>query len=281
MERLDDIPAVRRQLRQWRDAGERVALVPTMGNLHEGHLALVEAARAQCPRVVVSIFVNPLQFGPGEDFDRYPRTEEQDARRLEALGVDGLFLPEERVLYPRGRETVTRIHVPGVSEGLCGAARPGHFDGVATVVAKLFNIVGPDVAVFGRKDYQQLCVIRRMVADLDLPVEVVGVPTVREADGLAMSSRNAYLSPEQRRRAPALHRVLVESAERLRAGEPVASVEAAASAALAEAGLEPEYVAVRRAGDLARPAPGEARVILAAARLGRARLIDNLAVEND
>ena len=274
------IQDIRSRVRQWQAAGERVALVPTMGNLHEGHLRLVDRARELADRVVVSIFVNPIQFGPGEDLDSYPRTESQDADKLRERGADLLFLPDEAELYPNGREGLTLVHVPGLTEELCGASRPGHFDGVTTVVAKLFHIVGPDVAVFGRKDYQQLAVIRRMVSDLDFPAAIEGAPTVREADGLAMSSRNAYLDADQRRRAPRLYETLQAAARQLEQGREPAGVENDALQALEAAGFEPEYVSVRRAHDLS-PAGADDRqlVILAAARLGKARLIDNLEVE--
>jgi len=271
------IAGVRRRVAAWRAAGERIAFVPTMGNLHRGHLRLMEWARERAGRVVASIFVNPLQFGPGEDFERYPRTLEADAQQLRAQGIDLLFAPAEQELYPRGREGMTRVEVPSLSELLCGASRPGHFTGVATVVAKLFNIVQPDLALLGEKDYQQLLVIRRLVADLNLPVAVEGVPTVREADGLAMSSRNAYLDSAARAVAPRLYRTLCEMAERLQGG-PVgySELERWGMERLREAGFEPEYVAILRAADLDAPAPGERPlVILAAARLGAARLIDN------
>ncbi len=273
------IAALRAQRRAWRGAGESLALVPTMGNLHAGHLRLVERARQEADRVAVSIFVNPLQFGPGEDLDAYPRTLEQDQERLQAAGADLLFAPAERELYPRGREGLCKVRVPGLSEDLCGRHRPGHFTGVTTVVAKLFHLFEPEVAVFGEKDYQQLVVIRRMVEDLNFPVRIVGVPTVREADGLAMSSRNAYLDAGERLRAPALYRALVTAAEALAAGAETGAVQATALEELAAAGLEPEYVAVRRAGDLG-PVTADSRdlVVLGAARLGRARLIDNVRV---
>lgn len=279
MDCINDIPSLRAQIARWRAEGERVALVPTMGNLHAGHLRLIGEARHHAQRVVASIFVNPLQFGPGEDFAAYPRTLAEDREQLGAGGCDLLFAPGVETLYPHGQEGHTRVEVPGLSDVLCGASRPGHFVGVATVVCKLLNLVQPDVALFGEKDYQQLLVIRRMVEDLALPVEIVGVPTVRESDGLAMSSRNAYLTPEERAQAPALYRALCAAAQSVREGGEVASVERAACAALAAAGLEPDYVRVCAARTLAAPVPEDReRVILAAARLGRARLIDNLKV---
>ena len=275
------IQGVRRATAPWRRSGQRLALVPTMGNLHEGHLTLVRQARELADRVAVSIFVNPLQFGPAEDFDAYPRTEAEDRRKLEAEGVDVLFMPTERQMYPRGREGVTYVEVPGISDVFCGAGRPGHFRGVATVVTKLFNIVQPDVAVFGRKDYQQLLVIRRLVEDLCFPVEVVGGQTVREASGLAMSSRNAYLDAEQRRQAAGLYRTLREIGRRIEAGErDYPGLERFGTASLVEYGFEPEYLNIRRAGDLGPPASGAgALVVLAAARLGSTRLIDNLLID--
>lgn len=279
MDGVERIPDLRSKVAAWRSAGERVALVPTMGNLHLGHLTLVREARRCADRVVASIFVNPLQFGPSEDLAAYPRTLDEDRRALAAEGCDLLFTPTPSVVYPRGQEAQTRVEVPGLSDLLCGASRPGHFLGVATVVCKLLNMVQPDVALFGEKDFQQLMVIRRMVEDLDIPVEILGVPTVRESDGLAMSSRNGYLTPDERAYAPALHRMLTQAAEALRAGESVGAVEARARAALAEAGLRPDYVSVRSAQDLSEAGPDDRDlVILAAAYLGRARLIDNLRV---
>lgn len=281
METVTQLDALRRRIGQWREENVRVGFVPTMGNLHDGHLALVARARALCERVVASVFVNPLQFGPGEDYAAYPRTPGDDERALRGAGTDLLFLPAVDVMYPDGASAATRIEVPELGAGLEGAARPGHFTGVATVVGKLFNMVQPDVAVFGEKDFQQLLVVRRMVADLCWPVEVVGVPTVREPDGLALSSRNRYLTAAERQRAPLLHRVLAEVASRLQAGgRDYSALEADAMASLAGGGFAPEYVSVRRAADLSAPAgdAGEGLVVLGAARLGRARLIDNIAV---
>lgn len=256
-----------------------IALVPTMGNLHEGHLTLVRRARERAERVMVSIFVNPLQFGAGEDFDAYPRTLARDADLLAGEGVDWLFNPGVQVMYPGSAAEQTRVVVPGISDILCGAARPGHFEGVATVVCKLFNMVRPDLALFGKKDYQQLLVIRRMVADLAMPVEIVGVPTVREANGLAMSSRNGYLSPDERAEAAVIYRTLCDTAEGLHAGRSAAELIAQGTAAIDAAGLRTDYLAIRRQADLTEPTPGDTElVVLAAARLGRARLIDNLEV---
>ncbi|NKN32297.1 pantoate--beta-alanine ligase [Marichromatium bheemlicum] len=276
MERIEHLPNLRARLAEWRAAGERIALVPTMGNLHQGHLALVRAAAERADRVVVSIFVNPLQFSPNEDLDAYPRTPEADREKLAAGGCDLLFAPAVATIYPHGQAGQTRVEVPGISEQFCGASRPGHFVGVATIVCKLFNMVQPDVAVFGEKDFQQVLVIRRMVEDLSIPVEIHGVETVREPDGLARSSRNAYLSSAERARAPALNRVLEDAAAGVRTGRPLAELEQAARQALEAEGFVPEYFKVCRAADLAAPGGGDADlVILAAARLGRARLIDN------
>lgn len=278
MQTIRDIERLRLRVAAWRAEGERIALVPTMGALHDGHMALVNAARRRADRVVASIFVNPTQFGPNEDFDRYPRQEAADAALLEAHGCDLLWAPSVAAMYPEG--FATSISVQGVSEGLCGAARPGHFDGVATVVAKLFGQVRPDVALFGEKDYQQLAVIRRMTRDLDIPVDVVGVPTVREADGLARSSRNVYLSATERSAASVLPRALDAAAAAILGGTPVADALAEARAALTAAGFSPvDYVALVDAHSL-RPLDeaGGAMRLLAAARLGKTRLIDNIAV---
>ncbi len=271
---------VRAVVRVWRARGLSVGLVPTMGAIHAGHLALVEAARREADRVVVSLFVNPRQFSPGEDLASYPRDEAADAALLAAAGAGLLFAPGQAEVYPDGFGTT--IAIGGLAERLCGAFRPGHFAGVATVVAKLFNMVGPDFAWFGEKDYQQLQVIRRLVRDLDLPVAVRGVATVREPDGLALSSRNAYLSPAERRAAPALYASLTALSEALGAGTgDVTGQIARAAGSLRGAGFDPiDYVAVvdaetmdPLAGPISRP--GRA---LAAARLGRARLIDNVAI---
>ena len=272
-----ELEALRAQVGDWKRAGLRVGFVPTMGNLHAGHHSLVALARRHADRVVASVFVNPTQFGPHEDFSRYPRTPGQDAEGLQAAGCDALWLPSVETMYPYGPERCVRMHVPGVTDTLEGAHRPGHFDGVATVVARLFNQVQADVAAFGRKDYQQLAVIRTMVRDLAFPLELLAGDTLREADGLAMSSRNQYLSPEERATGPVIYRVLLAMREATRAGTPRARVEAEADAALRAAGFEPDY-AVVRAPDFSLPGDGEAgpRVALVAARLGRTRLIDNL-----
>ena len=270
---------VRAQLAAWRDQGERIALVPTMGNLHQGHLKLVETAKKHAKRVVVSIFVNPLQFGQNEDFASYPRTFEEDSRILTANSVDILFAPVLEEMYPEGMAAHTKVDVPALSDILCGASRPGHFRGVATVVNKLFNIAQPDLAVFGEKDYQQLLIIRRMVKDLAMPIDIVGVPTVREPDGLAMSSRNGHLTVEERRQAPQLYQALCAVRYQLGKGCSLAAAAEAGSGWLRDAGLRTDYLTIRLARDLA-PADAEDRelVILAAAWLGNTRLIDNLRV---
>jgi pantoate--beta-alanine ligase len=274
------VAELRAEVRHWKGAGERVGLVPTMGALHDGHLSLIRRAKQSAERVVASLFVNPTQFGPNEDFEAYPRDEARDAELLASVGCDLLYAPTVREMYPEG--FATTVMVRGVSEPLDGAARPGHFAGVATIVAKLLMQCGPDVAVFGEKDYQQLQVIRRVVRDLDIPVEIVGAATARADDGLALSSRNAYLTEPERAAAPELHRALAAAVEQLQGGRPVAEVEAEAVDRLTSAGFAPvDYVEVRGAADLARLGPGPIEPparILAAARLGRARLIDNLAV---
>lgn len=277
MDLVDQMAELRRRVRGWRREGGRVAFVPTMGNLHRGHLTLVREARTLADITVVSIFVNPLQFGPEEDFPAYPRTLERDRELLAAEGADLLFAPTVEAVYPRGQAEQTRVEVPGLSDILCGVSRPGHFTGVATVVCKLFNMVQPDVAVFGEKDFQQLLVIRRMTDDLSLPVEVRGVETVREPDGLALSSRNGYLTAAERARAPALYKTLCRARDHLEQGRAADAVEAEGRRELASARLAPDYFSVRRAEDLAAPAPADRDlVVLAAAYLGRARLIDNL-----
>ena len=278
METMTTIAAVREHVRRWRSEGRRIAFVPTMGNLHAGHVSLIEMARSHGDRFIASIFVNPMQFGPNEDFAHYPRTPAQDARMLTDAGCDLMFMPDVLEIYPNGSERATRVEVPGLSSILDGEFRPGHFEGVATVVAKLFHIVEPDVAVFGEKDFQQLTIIRRMVTDLCMPIAIIGAPTVREPDGLAMSSRNQYLTDEERRRAPLIHQLLSAAVARLRAGDrDLAAIERTGAEALERAGFRPDYFAVRRADDLGSPgADTRHLVVLTAARLGRARLIDNL-----
>lgn len=279
MDTLHHVQALRKALAGPRRAGQRIALVPTMGNLHAGHLALVAEARARADLVVATIFVNPLQFGPDEDLDAYPRTLDEDQVRLANAGCDLLFAPSTRELYPEGLGVQTRVRVAGVSEELCGGSRPGHFDGVATVVSLLFNLVQPDLACFGEKDYQQLAVIRQLTRDLHFPIEIVGVPIVRAEDGLALSSRNGYLSEEERIRAPGLHLTLCELRDAIAAGTPVADALAVANDHLVARGFVTDYLALRRADDLGEiDADTREAVILAAAQLGPARLIDNLTV---
>ncbi|HSH43229.1 MAG TPA: pantoate--beta-alanine ligase [Arenicellales bacterium] len=274
---LKSIEEVRDCVRALKDRRGSVAFVPTMGNLHQGHLALVEHALEQAAAVLVSIYVNPLQFGENEDFAGYPRTLEADREALEALGVAAVFVPDEATMYPRGAERQTRVVVPGLGEILCGQSRPGHFQGVTTVVARLLNIVGPDIAVFGRKDYQQLAIIRRMVSDLAMPVKIEGVPTVRDADGLALSSRNQYLDAGERSIAPGLYRALQDCVRRIQAGTPIEEARSLGLKELAEAGFRPDYLEVRHQNDLAPPTDNDRDLVaLAAAHLGRARLIDNL-----
>jgi pantoate--beta-alanine ligase len=270
METITRIGALRERVSAWRELGLTVGFVPTMGNLHQGHMSLISEARRHTDRVIVSIFVNPSQFGPTEDYTLYPRTPHEDTELLDTAMVDLLFHPSVEEMYPGGHERGAVVDVPQLSGILCGAFRPGHFVGVATVVTKLLGIVQPHVAVFGEKDYQQLAIVKRVVEDLCLPVEIVGAATLREPDGLAMSSRNAYLAPAERTEAPRLYRVLQEVA----AGrsDPHRAVQT-----LAKAGWKPDYVEVRRRRDLAEPQPGDReRVVLAAARLGATRLIDNL-----
>ncbi|MCC6074207.1 pantoate--beta-alanine ligase [Pseudomonas sp. GCM10022188] len=266
-----------------RSEGKRIGLVPTMGNLHAGHAALVAKAAQRADFVVASVFVNPLQFGAGEDLDKYPRTLTADQETLLAAGCNLLFAPGAEEMYPDGMTGQTIVSVPGVSAGLCGASRPGHFDGVATVVTKLFHMVQPDLAIFGEKDFQQLAVIRKLVRDLNLPIQIIGEPTVRAADGLALSSRNGYLDEAQRASAPKLYQTLNQVAQALRAGTAEHSdLLAAANARLQEAGFVPDYLEIRNPLTL-QPATGADRqlVILAAARLGTTRLIDNLLVDLD
>lgn len=278
METVTTIAAVREHVRRWRSEGRRIAFVPTMGNLHAGHVSLIETARRYGERFIASIFVNPMQFGPNEDFAHYPRTPSQDAGMLAEAGCDLMFMPDVLEIYPNGSERATRVEVSGLSSVLDGEFRPGHFEGVATVVAKLFHIVEPDAAIFGEKDFQQLTIIRRMVADLCMPIEIIAAQTVREPDGLAMSSRNQYLTDEERRKAPVIHQTLLAAVARLRAGgKDFAAIERAGVEALDREGFSPDYFAVRRAEDLSSPAADTRHfVILVAARLGRARLIDNL-----
>jgi len=272
----NSIAEAREIIRSWRASAERIALVPTMGNLHEGHLALVDQAAQLADRVVVSIFVNPTQFAPGEDFSSYPRTEEQDLEKLRQAGVDLVFLPAVTEMYRP--DAVTQVTVGGISDEYCGAVRPGHFAGVATVVCKLFNSIQPDLAIFGLKDYQQFVVIRAMARDLDIPVEIVGVETVREASGLALSSRNSYLTAGEKEKAALLYLALCDVRAAVLAGQlAYEEVEQQALRFLRQSGFQPDYVVICRGADLARARPGDDDlVVLVAARLGKARLIDNI-----
>lgn len=278
MQTISDIAQLRALRREWQINGLRIGFVPTMGNLHLGHLSLVEAAKREADIVVVSIFVNPMQFGAGEDLDNYPRTLAEDSAQLESLGVDVIFTPCAEDIYPRGLEQQTFVEVPGISYMICGASRPGHFRGVATVVTKLFNMVQPNIAYFGEKDYQQVQVIKAMVADLSMNLDIVSVPTMRHEDGLAMSSRNGYLDAQQRAIAPTLYRVLSDIKQALLNGSNDHSqLIKDGNARLAEAGFKPDYIEIRNAQTLqpARFAEKEL-VILGAAFLGKTRLIDNL-----
>lgn len=281
MESIETVASLRQRIEQWRKASERIVLVPTMGNLHDGHLKLVDEAVRVGKRIVVSIFVNPAQFSAAEDFASYPRSLDEDIRRLTEKPVDLLFTPTSAEVYPESPHTM--VTVPVLSDLLCGEFRPGHFSGVATVVAKLFNMVQPDLAVFGEKDIQQLVIIRKMVADLNFPVRIESVETVRETDGLAMSSRNRYLSATERRLAPILYQQLCEAAGEILAGfTDFGALERRQTIKLQEHGFKPDYFSVRKAADLqpARPTDHEL-VVLAAAWLGKARLIDNRIVRGE
>ena len=268
------------QLAEWRQHGDHIALVPTMGNLHAGHVELVELAREHAERVVVSIFVNPTQFGDGEDFEEYPRTLERDTRRLKKPAADLIFAPDVDTMYPFGLKDATTISVPRITENFCGASRPGHFDGVTSIVVRLFSLVQPDAAVFGQKDYQQQLVIRHMAQDLSLPVAIITAETVREDDGLAMSSRNQYLTEEERAVAPTLYKVLSSVGMELQSGQRnFEELEAKSIAELADAGFTVDYFAIRRAQNLEIPDRDcDELVVLAAAQLGKARLIDNTVI---
>lgn len=279
MQLIDNIQALRAAISRWRQQGERIGFVPTMGNLHQGHVTLVQEARRRCDRVVVSIFVNPMQFDRASDLNAYPRTLEQDCARLNEL-ADTVFTPTPELMYPNGQQQQTRVTVPGIAEVLEGALRPGHFDGVSTVVCKLFNLVQPDLACFGEKDYQQLALIRKMVADLNMPVEILGVPTVRAEDGLALSSRNGYLNATERKQAPELAATMGWLAERIAGGERnMALLANEGSARLNSRGFTTDGIDIVDA-DTLLPLTGESRaaVILMAAFLGKARLIDNQVV---
>ena len=278
---VNSVAALQKNITVLRAKNQRIAFVPTMGNLHAGHRALMERAHGYADVVIASIFVNPLQFGPNEDFATYPRTPEADEVLLTAAGVDIVLMPAEQDIYPRGQLAQTRVEVPGISKILDGAHRPDHFCGVTTVVNRLFNLVTPQVVLFGKKDYQQWLLIRLMVADLGLPIEVVGCETVRAPDGLALSSRNSYLSPPERALAPALYTILRGLGTKITtsSGDWQAH-EKQAFAELAAVGFQPDYISIRRQADLALPLPSDKKlVILAAAKLGRTRLIDNLEVD--
>lgn len=279
MQSVDNIVALRTRVRTWRAQNDVIGFVPTMGNLHEGHLSLIEKAREFADRIVVSIFVNPLQFNDEQDLKRYPRTLSEDINLLSELECDLVFTPDETVMYPQGMSMQTSIHVPGMDDRLCGLGRPGHFDGVATVVTKLFNMVQADIAVFGEKDYQQLLLIKKLVHDLNIPIDIIGAPTRREESGLAMSSRNHLLTQTQRAQAALLYQQLLEVKNALENGETnLDALLTGAQTRLQEAGFEPEYLQVCRDKDL-EPASLEQDKglrILIAAKLGKVRLIDNV-----
>lgn len=278
---IETLPQLRLQIRRWRQEGKRIALVPTMGNLHDGHMKLVEEAKAAADVVVVSIFVNPMQFDRADDLARYPRTLQEDSEKLNRRKVDLIFAPAPADIYPQGLDTQTFVDVPGISTMLEGASRPGHFRGVATIVSKLFNLVQPDVACFGEKDYQQLALIRKMVADMGYDIDIVGVPTVRAKDGLALSSRNGYLTAEQRKIAPGLSKVMNSIADKLRAGErDTEELLAIAATELNEKGFRADDLQIRDADTLLELSNASNRaVVLMAAWLGQARLIDNIQVD--
>tara|TARA_B100000700_G_scaffold325999_1_gene436291 strand:+ start:608 stop:1459 length:852 start_codon:yes stop_codon:yes gene_type:complete len=283
MESIFDVESLRAQSKAWRLSGLTVAIVPTMGNLHSGHLSLLDRAKNLADRTVVSIFVNPIQFGVGEDYDSYPSTIKEDLQKLEIAGVDAVFMPDLKELYPGGTEVDTRITVPEISDILCGEYRKGHFSGVATVVAKLLINSMPDYALFGEKDFQQVLVIRRMVIDMLLPVQIVSMPTCRETDGLAMSSRNRYLNRQEREKSPAIYSALQSAVERLRNGAfTVEEIEQEGVISLTEMGMKVEYFSIRRQKDLLPVNSNDQDiVILTAVWLGSARLIDNLKVTLD
>jgi pantoate--beta-alanine ligase len=275
---LDNIDELRALLKTWRRRGHQIAFVPTMGNLHQGHLQLVQQAKSRADKVVVSIFVNPMQFGQNEDLANYPRTPDADIAGLHQHAADALFTPTPQLIYPRGLAAQTFVEVPQLGDLHCGANRPGHFRGVSTVVCKLFNLVQPDIACFGKKDYQQLAIIRQMVIDLSLPIEIIGVTTERAGDGLALSSRNGYLTAEQRETAPALYQILLQLKTAIAAGNhDYRALEQHANAQLSAAGFVPDYVNISNQHSLTLASDAaEPKVILAAAKLGTTRLIDNL-----
>jgi pantoate--beta-alanine ligase len=280
MQSVSETKSLRSQIKAWRQQGLSIAFVPTMGNLHQGHFSLVEKAKTLADKVVVSIFVNPMQFGANEDLDSYPRTLDADKQGLAEIGTALVFTPTVDVMYPNGLAAQSYVDVPDISMGYCGGARPGHFKGVATVVTKLFNMVQPDFACFGEKDFQQLQVIRAMVRDLSMPIEIIGVPTQREISGLAMSSRNGYLSEQEKDTAKVLYQTLLNAGQSLEQGNKAfEAIELEAKQALEQAGLKPDYFAIAEKDNL-KPATLETKefVILAAAFLGKVRLIDNLQV---
>lgn len=281
MKTVKTADALREQIGDWREMGDHIVLVPTMGNLHDGHLSLIRLARKHAERVVISVFVNPTQFAADEDFENYPRTLERDKLKLKKVSADLLFVPDVETMYPFGVDKATTVTVPALNQELCGSFRPGHFDGVASVVSRLFGLVQPDVAIFGQKDYQQLLIVRRLVEDLSLSVKIIAGPTQREKDGLAMSSRNQYLTDEERAVAPVLYKVLSKTAEALRTGNrDFAVLEQSGSDELTSAGFMPEYLSIRRAENLDSPDRDDDHlIVLAAAHLGAARLIDNVLVE--
>jgi pantoate--beta-alanine ligase len=280
MKTVFDLPSLRREIAGWKQQGLSIAFAPTMGNLHDGHLSLLERAGQLGDRTVVSIFVNPIQFGKGEDYENYPSTLDADRQKLESSKLDLLFTPNLKELYPGGMDLDTRVNVPELSSILCGKFRPDHFSGVATVVTKLLINVTPDFALFGEKDYQQLLIIRRLAADLCIPSTIIGMPIIRESDGLAMSSRNAYLTPAQRQIAPTIYSSLQAAAEKLlRPSANIARIEQEGMQTLESAGFRPEYFSVRRSSNLAEPEPDDQELsILLAAWLGPARLIDNIKI---
>jgi pantoate--beta-alanine ligase len=279
MKTVNNINELRQQINEWRQQGLKIAFVPTMGNLHQGHISLVDEAHKHADKIVASIFVNPMQFGANEDIDKYPRTLEADQEKLVAAGTDLLFTPTPQIIYPKGLDKQSFVEVPNVSEGYCGESRPGHFRGVATVVCKLFNLVQPDVACFGLKDYQQVQVIQTMVEDLSMPIEIVPVPTVREESGLALSSRNGYLSDEEKKIAPALYQNMQWLAESIQTSTDFIGLARQAAKFIDNAGMKTDYIHICHARTL-QPASEDDKdlVILAAAHCGSARLIDNLQI---
>jgi len=277
---ITSVDALRAQIAAWRKNGESIAFVPTMGNLHQGHLTLVDVAKSRVDRVIVSIFVNPMQFGKNEDLDKYPRTLDADCAGLASHHADAVFTPTPELMYPRGLEVQTYVEVPLLGDLHCGASRAGHFRGVSTIVCKLFNLVQPDIACFGMKDYQQLAIIKQMVIDLSLPIEIIGVPTERAADGLALSSRNGYLTAEQRTTAPKLYQLLQQLRRSILAGNhDYRALEQQTKQQLSAAGFTPDYIDIADQSDLTQATnAGQQKVILAAAWLGSTRLIDNLEI---